>query len=434
MLYILQNQQYRNLFLAQVIALVGTGIITIALALQAYHFSTGHATEILGIILAIKMLAYIFIGPFFSAYIEKFSKKTALIILDSIRASCVIALPFVSELWQVYLLVFTLQSASAVFTPTFQAIIPSILPQEKDYIRALSLSRFAYDLENIVSPILTGLLLAIMSYHQLFLVAVIGFLGSIFFVWHTAIPTIKYRQQSPFKRMQQGAKIYFKTPQLRGLILLNLAIAAASAIVIVTTVSIVKSHFSMNTQAITWAYTAFGLGSMLAAFSLPSILEKYKDRNVMCIGATLLTLSLFIGAFIQSYRELLCLWFILGVSLSITETPIGNIIKRSSTDQTRPTLFSAQFAFSHACWLICYPLVGYSSHLGMSFCFLMMSVIALGSLITTLIFWKSEEIAIEHKHDDLAPDHPHLVMHCQHGVHKHEIQIDEYHQEWFKNG
>lgn len=37
MLEVLKNTTYRHFFLAQVIALIGTGLITIALALQAYR-------------------------------------------------------------------------------------------------------------------------------------------------------------------------------------------------------------------------------------------------------------------------------------------------------------------------------------------------------------------------------------------------------------
>jgi hypothetical protein len=39
MLEVLKNTTYRHLFLAQVIALIGTGLITIALALQAYDIA-----------------------------------------------------------------------------------------------------------------------------------------------------------------------------------------------------------------------------------------------------------------------------------------------------------------------------------------------------------------------------------------------------------
>lgn len=41
MLEVLKNTTYRHLFLAQVIALIGTGLITIALALQAYDIAKG---------------------------------------------------------------------------------------------------------------------------------------------------------------------------------------------------------------------------------------------------------------------------------------------------------------------------------------------------------------------------------------------------------
>ncbi len=85
-------------------------------------------------------------------------------------------MPFVSEIWQVYVLIFVLQSASAAFTPTFQATIPDILPEEDRYTRALSLSRLAYDLENIISPSLAAILLTFVGYQVLFLGTVIGFI------------------------------------------------------------------------------------------------------------------------------------------------------------------------------------------------------------------------------------------------------------------
>ena len=94
------------------------------------------------------------------------------------RAGAALCLPFVTQVWQVYVLIFVLQSASAAFTPTFQATIPDVLPDEARYTRALSLSRLAYDLENIVSPMLAGLLLAVVSYNSLFLGTVAGFAAS----------------------------------------------------------------------------------------------------------------------------------------------------------------------------------------------------------------------------------------------------------------
>lgn len=174
MFTVLKNTTYRHLFLAQVIALIGTGLITIALALLAYDMAGEKAAQVLGIALAIKMIAYIAVAPVASAFAERLPRKKVLVGLDIIRALTALCLPFVTQIWQIYLLIFILQSASAAFTPTFQATIPDVLPDEKDYTNALSLSRLAYDLENIISPMLAGLLLTVISYNNLFLGTVIG--------------------------------------------------------------------------------------------------------------------------------------------------------------------------------------------------------------------------------------------------------------------
>ena len=90
---------------------------------------------------------------------DRVNRRVLLIVLDLIRASVVLCLPFATTLWQVYGLIFVLQAASAAFTPTFQATIPDVLPDERDYTRALSLSRLAYDLESLISPTLAAVLL-----------------------------------------------------------------------------------------------------------------------------------------------------------------------------------------------------------------------------------------------------------------------------------
>ena len=55
MLSVLNNRTYRHLFTAQVIALVGTGLTTVALGLLAYELAGADAGAVLGTALAIKM-------------------------------------------------------------------------------------------------------------------------------------------------------------------------------------------------------------------------------------------------------------------------------------------------------------------------------------------------------------------------------------------
>ena len=156
MLQVLADRTYRHLFAAQVVALLGTGLATVALGLLAYDLAGDNAAMVLGTVFAIKMVAYVGVAPVAAAFAGKVNRRAFLVVLDLVRAAVALCLPFVTEIWQVYGLIFVLQSASAAFTPTFQATLPDILPDEAQYTRALSLSRLAYDLENIASPMLAG--------------------------------------------------------------------------------------------------------------------------------------------------------------------------------------------------------------------------------------------------------------------------------------
>ena len=237
---VLANRVYRHLFFAQVLALVGTGLATVALGLLAYDLAGANAGAVLGTALAIKMLAYIGVAPVAAAFAERLPRRTMLVALDVARAGVALMLPFVTQVWQVYVLIFVLQACSAAFTPTFQATIPDVLPDEKDYTRALSLSRLAYDMESLASPALAALLLTVMSYHQLFVGTVLGFLASAVLVVSVALPKAAVPpRRGIYERTTRGLRIVLATPRLQGLLALNLAIAAGSAMVIVNTVVLV---------------------------------------------------------------------------------------------------------------------------------------------------------------------------------------------------
>ena len=112
----LRNAAYRHLFIAQVSALLGTGMATVALGLLAHDLAGANAGEILGAALAIKMIVYVLLSPVSGAVVPPHRRKIVLIGLDVIRALVALALPFVTEIWQIYVLIAVLQSASACFT------------------------------------------------------------------------------------------------------------------------------------------------------------------------------------------------------------------------------------------------------------------------------------------------------------------------------
>ena len=435
MLGVLQNRTYRHLFLAQVVALVGTGLATVALGLLAYEIAGPDAGAVLGTALAIKMIAYVGIAPIAGAFAEVLPRRPLLVALDLVRAAVALCLPFVTEVWQVYVLIFVLQSASAAFTPAFQATIPEVLPDEKDYTRALSLSRLAYDLESLISPALAAALLTVISFHSLFAGTVIGFLVSSALVVSVVLPApSKTERRSIYERTTRGLRFYLATPRLRGLLAICLAVSAAGSMVIVNTVVIVQSTFGLTQESTALALAAFGGGSMLAALFLPKLLDTVPDRPVMLAGAAILIAGLLAASAVGSIRTLLPLWCLLGIGYSIAQTPSGRLLRRSAHAEDRPALFAAHFALSHAAWLITYPLAGWlGATIGLSAAVLCLALLATSGLAAAMVLWPSDDNAeIEHDHDDLPANHLHLAEGARRGGHRHThaVVIDRLHPEW----
>lgn len=441
MLSVLASRTYRHLFLAQIIALIGTGLATVALGLLAFDLAGADAGAVLGTAMAIKMVAYIGVAPVVGAYANRLPRRAFLVAMDVIRAVIVLALPFVDQIWQIYVLIFVLQSASAGFTPTFQATIPDVLPEEKDYTRALSLSRLAYDMESLTSPMLAAALLTVMNFHWLFSGTAIGFACSALLVLTTVLPhaTARKARGGIYDNTTRGARLYLKTPRLRGLLAVTLAAAAASAMVIVNTPVLVQAMLGLGQSAMAITLAAFGGGSMLAALLLPRLLERVSDRTVMLSAASAMTVTL--AALALSWRGhatpdywivILAGWMTLGIAYSAGITPGGRLLRRSSGEEDRPALFAAQFALSHVCWLVAYPLAGQIGAAGgMGMALTAVAVLALTGTVIAFVIWPKEDPeVVAHTHDDLPPGHPHLSEGHSDGRAQHAFVIDELHPQW----
>ncbi|MFD5509661.1 MFS transporter [Streptomyces sp. NPDC127051] len=444
MLYVLRNRTYRRLFTAQVVALVGTGLATVALSLLAYDIAGDNASAVLGTALAIKMIAYVAIAPVVGAIADRIPRRTLMAAMDLTRAGVAVALPFVTEVWQIYVLIFLLQAASAAFTPTFQATIPEVLHAERDYTQALSMSRLAYDLESLFSPALAASLLTLVSYNWLFIGTSFGFVASAVLVVATVLPKPApiERTGGAYAKAAFGIRLFWATPRLRALLALDLAVAAAGAIVFVNTVVMVRDHFERTASAVSLALGAYGAGSMITALLLPRLLRRSGDRAVMLPAAFALPVVLAAVAGLTastpgswSWFAILASWAAIGAACSAVLTPGGRVIRRSTADADLPAAFAAQFSLSHSCWLLTYPLAGWlAAGAGLPITAVVLGVTALASTTAAVFIWPARDPSeLEHVHPDLPPGHPHLTdAHPASGgwQHGHHYVIDQHHHRW----
>lgn len=443
MLAVLRNRTYRHLFGAHVVALTGTGLATVALGLLAYDIAGANAGAVLGTALAVKMVAYVGVAPVAAALLGALPRRAVLVTLDLVRAGVAVALPWVDQVWQVYVLIFVLQAAAAAFTPIFQATIPDVLPDEREYTRAVTLSRMAYDLEGLLSPALAAALLVVLSSGNLFLGTAIGFAGSALLVGSAVVPRPQpaTRRESRYAATTRGIRIYLATPRLRGLLAVHLAAAAAGSMVLVNTVVLVRDVLGRSAADVAVALAFNGVGSLAAALLLPKLLDRGSDRDVVLRAVLGLLVALLVGATFAAqlggwhWPALLVLWAVIGAGCSFALTPGARLLRRSAQSEDRPALFAADFALSHACWLLCYPLAGWvASAANTTTAFLVLGAITAAGALTAVRLWpRHDPSVVEHEHCDLHAGHDHLHDAVLAGGvyrHAHEFRIDDHHERW----
>jgi MFS family permease len=391
---IFAHRDYRHLFAAQLVALFGTGLATVALGLLAYQLAGADAGAVLGTALAIKMVTYVVIAPIAGAYADQVPRRIFLVCLDSMRALVVLALPFVDQIWQIYVLIVVLQSASAAFTPTFQAALPDILPEEKDYTAALSASQLASTMESLLSPLLAAMALSVMSFHWLFAGTSMGFVCSAILVCTSRIPNATRAYVSgAFDRTIAGLREYLRTPELRGVLGLNLVVAAVGSVVMVNTVNYVQDTLGRSQPSVAILLAANGIGTIVAAVMLPKLINRYADRNIMFAGGGILLIAI-VGLVLlpQGWSTALASWGIIGVGTGLVLTPTGRLLRHA---KDRSAIFAAQFSLSHFCWLIAYPIAGwFATELGFTATWSILGGLATLGLVSAAFAWQPRRILV----------------------------------------
>jgi hypothetical protein len=178
-----------------------------------------------------------------------------------------------------------------------------------------------------------------------------------------------------------------------------------------------------SASEVAMAMAAAGGGSMLAALLLPGVLERIPDRTVMLAGGWVMAIGVAMMAMRPGMAGVLVIWFVIGIGWSLVQTPAGPVVNRSAAPVDRPAYFSAQFALTHACWLLFYLLAGFS---GTSIGFAATATLsALGIAIFTLIAtcqWPGVDT------HDLAHYHSPVWHKHAHRRHKHNLHHNHAHK------
>ncbi len=156
-----------------------------SLVVLVYRLSGSGLAVSLTVILEI--IPVLFLAPIAGVIIDRYPRKTILIVTDVVRAVLVFLLIFANQTWEIYAIVAFMTAASVFFNPTIQAIIPNVVEPDA-LLAANSVSWTTAQLVQIIASALAGGLIATIGTAPAFGFNALSFLFSAFLILRLALP------------------------------------------------------------------------------------------------------------------------------------------------------------------------------------------------------------------------------------------------------
>lgn len=415
---ILNNRNFILLFSAQIVSLLGSGVTTVGLAIFAYQLTGGNsATVVIGNALFLRILAFLIFSQPAGVLADRFNRRHILIAADILRFCLLALFPFITEVWQIYALIFAINAVTAFFTPTFESSIPEVVG-EANYVKALSYSRVAVDIEAIAAPAIAGLLVVWLGVRWVFWFDAFTYLVSAALVMAAVVPfvsklVVPLSIRVFLSEIQTGTRVLLREPSLRQALILSFVEATAGAAAIVATVAYVRDALGRDDTAYALTMASLGIGSTVAAIFLGRATGRYEKnfngrvelhnrrhtwaQRALVIGGVLLGFILLPGILVPPIFIFALLWLLNGAGQALIAIPSSTLLAEHTDESERGKAYAAHFALTHACWLITYPAIGYAASIfGTPATFTIAGVVCL--MITGIAFVLGRGVGKVHVH------------------------------------
>ncbi len=244
------------------------------------------------------------IGPFGGALADRVPRRRMLLGTTAVQTALAGALTALAafdaiEPWAVTLIVLASGCAGALGFPSYQSMMPDLVPRE-ELTAAAALGAAQWNLGRVVGPALAGVVIAAGGYEWAFAVNTLSFLAVIAAIAPLKLPspTPKVGESIP-RAIKDGIRFSIREPGIRAVMIyvaLN-SLLAAPFIGLVAPMAQVVTGDAGDASVLV---TTQGVGAVLMALLLGGLAGRYGNRRVVLAAVTALPVALFLYALTPS--------------------------------------------------------------------------------------------------------------------------------------
>ncbi|KAF1678996.1 MULTISPECIES: MFS transporter [Bacillus] len=329
------RKELMTLLASQTISSLGDWLHILAvLTLSAFQL---HASSLdMSFLMMSFAMPVIILGPVSGVLADRFDRKTIMFLSEIGRALTVVSCVYVSELWQLYVLLSLQSSFSSLFSPAKNGKLKELAP-EAHIQQAVSVSSMIDNSAKVFGPALGGMLIAAVSIHSVFYINAGAFLLSaviLFFLPRDAFlqKTLTPQEKTPaLASMKEGFQLLKRMPLLlTGLltacvVLFVLQIGDSQAIILI------RSFSGAPPELAGWCMAVSGAGMLLTAAmigkrSITSYLL-YFSAGAFLLGISTGSTPFLSGMGIAGIALFIFAFFIMGAAFGLVHIPFQILVQ-----------------------------------------------------------------------------------------------------------
>src|SRR5688500_14629302 len=192
---ILRNQNFRYLWLGQIISQMGDYFAFLAIMVVVGTFSqdVGETTQQVSGVMIATALPRLLFGVLAGVFVDRWDRRLTMLVSDLVRPALTLAMipAFMNKnLWLMYALAFALSAVGTFFNPSKGALIPKMVPPEH-LTAANALSQTSMTMAFVVGPALAGATFYLLGAGNEWIAFVLdagSYLVSAFAIWLIRMP------------------------------------------------------------------------------------------------------------------------------------------------------------------------------------------------------------------------------------------------------
>lgn len=280
-----QNGNFTRVWIAQIISLFGDWFNIIALSALVAQYTNQSGLAVSGLLLA-RVLPPFLVSPFAGVLVDRFDRKTLLIISDITRTLIGLSLFFATSadrLWIIYLATIGQFMFSAIFEPARSALMPSLLPPD-DLLKANIISNVTWSVMLAIGAMIGGVITALFGIQAALGVDAASFALSAVILLTVHTPAAAKVQapanEMPHKRsggFWEGIAYARRHPQIAIVLFVKAGLSIGSVdtlIIAYGTALFVMGENGVASLGI--LYAAFGIGALLG----PALLNRFNNGQI----------------------------------------------------------------------------------------------------------------------------------------------------------